>query len=86
MADILDKATASPPPMLGQGCLQRYDLERLPSGAGAAFEDAARLWQAMLDEAARVEDEAGEVSPEAGESKKPKAARASSLLQKRCTP
>ena len=47
MGDPLDKAAAQPPATLGEGCLSRYDLERLPPDAGTEFPGAAELWQAL---------------------------------------
>ena len=48
MSDPLDKATASPPPTLGEGCLSRYDPDALDSEDGTDFPGAAELWQAQL--------------------------------------
>jgi hypothetical protein len=47
MADPLDKATASPPPTLGEGCLARYDLDALGPQAGTDFPGAEQLWQQL---------------------------------------
>jgi hypothetical protein len=47
MADPLDKATASPPPTLGEGCLARYDLDALGPQAGTDFPGAELLWQQL---------------------------------------
>lgn len=47
MADPLDKATASPPPTLGEGCLARYDLDALGPHAGTDFPGAELLWQQL---------------------------------------
>lgn len=44
MRDPLDQAAATLPETLGQGCLQRYDLEQLHGDSGATFEGAAELW------------------------------------------
>lgn len=48
MSDPLDKATAHPPPTLGEGCLSRYDPQALDSEDGTDFPGAAELWQAQL--------------------------------------
>lgn len=48
MSDPLDKATAHPPPTLGEGCLSRYDPDALDSEDGTDFPGAAELWQAQL--------------------------------------
>jgi len=47
MSDPLDKATAPPPPTLGEGCLSRYDLDRLGTEVGTEFEGAHALWQQL---------------------------------------
>ncbi len=48
MSDPRDKATAHPPPTLGEGCLSRYDPQALGSEDGTEFPGAAELWQAQL--------------------------------------
>ncbi|WP_133749701.1 hypothetical protein [Pseudomonas sp. LP_7_YM] len=47
MTDPLDKATSSPPPTLGEGCLSRYDPDALSADDGTEFEGAAQLWEQM---------------------------------------
>ncbi|MEB3840808.1 hypothetical protein PZY26_09810 [Pseudomonas guariconensis] len=47
MADPRDKAAAASPPTLGEGCLARFDLERLSEEAGTHFPDAAALWRQL---------------------------------------
>lgn len=47
MSDPLDKATASPPPVIGEGCLSRYDPEALTPLDGTDFPGAAELWQQL---------------------------------------
>nr|WP_232961193.1 hypothetical protein [Pseudomonas putida] len=39
--------TASPPPVVGQGCLARYDPDALQDTDGTGFSGAAALWQAL---------------------------------------
>lgn len=51
MTDPLARGTSSPPPVLGEGCTQRYDPEALSPEDGSEFADAAELWrQLQLDE------------------------------------
>ena len=38
---------ASPPPILGEGCLARYDPEALDDSDGTEFPGAAELWQQL---------------------------------------
>ncbi|AYN12566.1 hypothetical protein DZA28_07660 [Pseudomonas alloputida] len=38
---------ASPPPILGEGCLARYDPEALDDTDGTDFPGAAELWQQL---------------------------------------
>ncbi len=47
MSDPLDKATASPPPVIGEGCLSRYDPEALSAQDGTEFSGAAELWRQL---------------------------------------
>ncbi|WP_225933100.1 hypothetical protein [Pseudomonas maumuensis] len=44
MADPRDKAGASAPPTLGEGCLARFDPEALSDEDGTEFPGAAELW------------------------------------------
>ena len=44
MTDLLDKATSTPPPTLGEGCLSRYDPQALSPEDGTEFADARALW------------------------------------------
>ena len=39
--------TATPPPVLGEGCLARYDPAALSDEDGADFDGAAALWQSL---------------------------------------
>ena len=51
MTDPLARGTSSAPPVLGEGCTQRYDPEALSPEDGSEFADAAELWrQLQLDE------------------------------------
>ncbi len=43
MGDPFDKATAKAPPVLGEGCLSRYDPEALSEEDGADFSEAPTL-------------------------------------------
>ncbi|MGB9089488.1 MAG: hypothetical protein WCC29_07860 [Pseudomonas farsensis] len=47
MADPRDKAGASVPPTLGEGCLARFDPDALGEEDGTEFPGAAELWQAL---------------------------------------
>ncbi|MNO70047.1 hypothetical protein D3C76_609140 [compost metagenome] len=47
MADPRDKAAASLPPTLGEGCLARYDPDALSADDGTEFPGAAALWQQL---------------------------------------
>ena len=47
MADPRDKAGASAPPTLGEGCLARFDPNALSEEHGADFSAAAQLWRAL---------------------------------------
>ncbi|MBV4505890.1 hypothetical protein HU751_013635 [Pseudomonas sp. BW13M1] len=44
MAGPRDKAGASAPPTLGEGCLARFDPEALSDDDGTEFPGAAELW------------------------------------------
>jgi hypothetical protein len=45
MTNPLDKATSKAPPILGEGCLSRYDPDALSPEDGADFDGAAELWR-----------------------------------------
>ncbi|AUY33777.1 hypothetical protein EON09_13775 [Pseudomonas soli] len=47
MADPRDKAGASAPPTLGEGCLARFDPEALSDDDGTEFAGAAELWRRL---------------------------------------
>jgi hypothetical protein len=47
MSDPLERATAKAPPVLGEGCTQRYDPQALSPEDGTEFADAAELWQEL---------------------------------------
>ncbi|WP_109511336.1 hypothetical protein [Pseudomonas ovata] len=49
MNDPLDKATSKAPPVIGEGCLSRYDPDALGPEDGTDFPDAARLWRQTQD-------------------------------------
>ena len=48
MADPLEKATATAPATLGEGCLSRYDPEELSAEDGTEFPGAAQLWETLV--------------------------------------
>ncbi|MEK1904210.1 MAG: hypothetical protein AAAB13_00390 [Pseudomonas sp.] len=50
MSDPLKRATANPPPTLGEGCLSRYDPEALQPEDGTEFSGAAELWEQLQQE------------------------------------
>ncbi len=50
MADPRDRATSSPPPTLGEGCVRRYDPEELSEENGTEFPGAAELWRKVQEE------------------------------------
>lgn len=58
MNDPLDRATSSPPPTLGEGCVRRYDPQAMSDEHGAEFAEAAELWRRL-----RQPDAAGEPEP-----------------------
>ncbi|VXC45341.1 conserved hypothetical protein [Pseudomonas sp. 9AZ] len=47
MTDPLARGTSSAPPVLGEGCTQRYDPEALSPEDGSEFTDAAELWRQL---------------------------------------
>lgn len=47
MHDPLERATSSPPPTLGEGCVRRYDPQAMGEEHGAEFAGAAELWQRL---------------------------------------
>lgn len=47
MTDPLARGTSSAPPVLGEGCTQRYDPQALTSENGTEFADAAELWRQL---------------------------------------
>lgn len=62
MLEPLERATSSPPPTLGEGCVRRYDPEALSAENGTEFPGAAELWaelqrQAQTPAAAESEKE-----------------------------
>lgn len=50
MSDPLDRATATPPPTLGEGCVRRYDRDELSEEHGTDFPGAEALWERMRRE------------------------------------
>jgi hypothetical protein len=47
MNDPLARATAKAPPVVGEGCTQRYDPQALSPEDGTGFAEAAELWQQL---------------------------------------
>lgn len=47
MNDPLARATSNAPPVLGEGCTQRYDPQALSPEDGTEFADAAELWRKL---------------------------------------
>ncbi|WP_282875118.1 hypothetical protein [Pseudomonas peli] len=47
MTDPLARGTSCAPPVLGEGCTQRYDPEALSPEDGSEFADAAELWRQL---------------------------------------
>jgi len=45
MSDPRDKAAATPPPTVGEGCLSRYDPDALSDEDGTDFPGAEQLWE-----------------------------------------
>ena len=50
MADPRDRATSSPPPTLGEGCVRRYDPDALSEENGTEFPGAEELWRQVQDQ------------------------------------
>ncbi|WP_347505808.1 hypothetical protein [Pseudomonas anguilliseptica] len=47
MTDPFARGTSSAPPVLGEGCTQRYDPQALTPENGTEFADAAELWRQL---------------------------------------
>ena len=56
MNDPLDRATSSPPPTLGEGCVRRYDPAALSEADGTEFPGAAELWRQLREDAGEVSE------------------------------
>ena len=52
MSDPRKPGTASAPPVLGEGCVQRYDPEALSEEDGTEFPGAAELWNELRQDEA----------------------------------
>ncbi|WP_178119271.1 hypothetical protein [Metapseudomonas lalkuanensis] len=50
MADPRDRATSTPPPTLGEGCVRRYDPDELSEENGTEFPGAVELWRKVQEE------------------------------------
>ena len=59
MDDPLERATAKAPPIVGEGCTQRYDPQTLTPEDGATFDGAAELWRQLQGEALPSDPEPG---------------------------
>lgn len=57
MSDPLERGASKAPPIVGEGCTQRYDPQALTPEDGATFDDAAALWKQLQDEQASASDE-----------------------------
>lgn len=53
MSDPLAKAGATAPPIIGNGCTQRYDPEHLGPEIGTDFPGAEALWKQRQDAVAK---------------------------------
>ncbi|NQD93631.1 hypothetical protein HP532_13325 [Pseudomonas sp. CrR25] len=51
MSDPLERATSSPPPTLGEGCVRRYDPAALSEESGTEFPGAVELWRQVQEDA-----------------------------------
>jgi hypothetical protein len=51
LSDPFERAAASAPPTLGEGCLRRFDPEHTGEEQGAEFAGAAALWAEWLQAA-----------------------------------
>lgn len=47
MTDPLARGSSSAPPVLGEGCTQRYDPQALTPEDGTEFAEAAELWRQL---------------------------------------
>ena len=56
MSDPLERIVSKAPPIVGEGCTQRYDPQALTPEDGTAFDDAAELWKRLQDEQASPSD------------------------------
>nr|WP_298168522.1 hypothetical protein [uncultured Pseudomonas sp.] len=56
MSDPLERIVSKAPPIVGEGCTQRYDPQALTPEDGATFDDAAELWKRLQDEQASPSD------------------------------
>jgi hypothetical protein len=52
MSDFLARATSKAPPIVGEGCVRRYDPRALSGDHGAAFAEARALWESLNEAAA----------------------------------
>ncbi len=50
MSDPRERATSSPPPTPGEGCVRRYDPEALSDQDGTEFPEARALWERLQKE------------------------------------
>lgn len=55
MSDPHERGTATAPPIVGEGCTQRYDPQALDPEDGTEFADAAELWHQLQQKPAATE-------------------------------
>ncbi|WP_263145232.1 hypothetical protein [Pseudomonas sp. RIT-PI-AD] len=47
MKDPQQPGTSTPPTVIGEGCVSRYDLDEMDESYGTEFPEARRLWDAL---------------------------------------
>ncbi|MBO3274962.1 hypothetical protein [Pseudomonas schmalbachii] len=57
MSDPKSPGTATPPPILGEGCTARYDIDALGEEDGTEFPGAAELWQRVQAGSSEEDDQ-----------------------------
>ncbi|MCQ4313141.1 hypothetical protein D7241_19110 [Stutzerimonas sp. VN223-3] len=63
MTDLLKKAGATAPPIIGSGCTQRYDPEHLGPELGTDFPGAEALWKRHQPDAEVAVDDVASTVP-----------------------
>lgn len=64
MNDPLKRGASSPPPVLGEGCVRRYDVSELDESYGTEFPGAERLWKRLRDERGAGDGDEGPEAPD----------------------